>query len=161
MLSLLAIFLIFLQLSCSKDKIIDVADLINNADQYNEQVITVRGCHYLGFELNIIGPCEKFNMKDGIWVEPYSLLEDQKKWLEGHYEIPYQKPEKEPSDEEKSLYKLLRDKPEGAGRTLLFRGEFLSSTSPKFGHLGQYKYQFILHRVLKIASSNDLEFKEE
>jgi hypothetical protein len=146
---LVALIIVFFS-SCSKNQAIDIKDLLQNASQYNGQIITVKGCYFLGFELEIIGPCNDFKLDEGIWIEHYSQLEEMDKYLNNSATSLYKKPERKPTVEEKQREVDLK----GPAKSVVMRGEFQSSSSSQFGHLGKYRYQFIIHRVLKVAEFN-------
>jgi hypothetical protein len=153
--------LIFLTLasSCSKNKNpITIDKLVEDASAYNGQIVTVSGCYFVGFEMEVLATC-KTNpdpnwQEKAIWVEHYSLMEEQMKWFREHGmkgENPFKKPEAEISDKDQQMESRLS----GSPKAVVVLGEFQSSSSPNFGHLGKYRYQFILHHVLRIAPHPD------
>jgi hypothetical protein len=78
------------------------------------------------------------------------LIQEQEKWL-GKSGISYlsefKKPERALTEKERRMESKLA----GSPKAVVVRGEFRSSTEPQFGHLGKYRYQFILHRVISIS----------
>jgi hypothetical protein len=80
-----------------------------------------------------------------VWVERYSEIEEQEKWVGRRTNI--RRPERILTDTEKQKEMQLS----GSPKAVIMRGEFQSSVVPQFGHLGKYKYQFILHRIESIS----------
>jgi hypothetical protein len=140
-------FLIFV--ACGSPPI-DVEDLVRRAPVYDRQIITVKGCYFLGFETEILSTCTHTksdpNWEDkSVWVERYSVIEEQEKWIGPRTDI--RRPERKSTNTEKQKEMQLS----GSPKAVIMRGEFQSSIVPQFGHLGKYKYQFILHRVESVA----------
>jgi hypothetical protein len=109
----------------------------------------VKGCHFIGFEMEIIGSCSDSadpNWEEkAIWVERFSIIESEEKWIGRRSDI--RRPERSPTNKERQMESLLNGPP----KAVVVRGEFQSSALPKFGHLGKYRYRFILHRVVSIS----------
>jgi hypothetical protein len=152
----LCVTIIFMLLTaCRSSNPIDVIDLVKNASHYNGQIITVKGCYYLGFETEVLAPCKQFDLrKDAIWIDRYSMIQDREKWL-GEIGTSNKsdllKPETAINEKEKQMESQLS----GLPKRVIFRGEFRFSAVPKFGHLNNYKCYFILHQIISMVEAKE------
>lgn len=103
-------------------------DLIKHTSDFKDKVVRVRVVHTVGFEWTAFKPIEK-NCKESAWVE-----------LDKNYE---QVPE--------SKVTVKTDSKLPAGQTYSIKsvvGKIYKGG--KFGHLGSYKYQFVLQRTEEV-----------
>jgi hypothetical protein len=156
-LGLATVYCLVLLNSCGT-RPIEVEDLIRNASKYNGQIVTVKGCHYIGFELEIISSCNhadtSSNWEDtAIWIERYSLIEAQEKWIGPRNDI--RRPERKRTQKEIMMESQLTVGPDlmvASCKAVTLRGEFKASPSPIWGNEGKYRYQFILHQALSVSA---------
>jgi hypothetical protein len=131
---------------------IDVEDLVTRAPDYNGKIITVNGCYWIGFEMEILTSCRppepNSNWEEkAIWFERYSYIQEKaKSFRNDRYLSEFKEPERELTEKERQMESEL-----AGSQAVIVRGEFQSSSEPRFGNEGKYKYQFILHRVISIS----------
>jgi hypothetical protein len=135
--------------SCKNDLQVEVGELVKNIKIYNRQVVTVKGCYSKSYEAIILHSCNDPKSEDAIWIEPYTYIENTSKSFSG-YEKQFKSLEMRPSEYEERLAAKLVRMSVGTSAKVLMRGEFQCSTVPHFGHEGQYRYLFIVHRVLSV-----------
>lgn len=134
---------------CGGTRPIPLRDLENSPSSYAGHIVTVRGCYYHGTERILLQPCTKPQPGEVAWVISRMELEEMAKTIPGYSTgaLGYERP----SAREKELARQLSGLPRGALAEVDLRGELHSSSSFEYGIDPGYRYQFVVHRVLRVS----------
>ncbi|MFN8009222.1 MAG: hypothetical protein U0V70_19780, partial [Terriglobia bacterium] len=138
---------------------INVAALISDPEKYHRQKVIIRGYFYIGFEEFVIAPYPR-SYKEAepaaIWIDDldYTLSTEKAFSTKLHWTEP-SPPTQADLAREKKLKKLI---PKGMKFRIIpavVEGEFQCYSRPYYGHLNQYKYLLIMHRILELGNPID------
>jgi hypothetical protein len=137
--------------ACARNPQIEMHDLVKRASNYHGKMVVVSGCVFRDFELFVMGPCAPANMEESVWITSYSEIEEQSKYGSNVAE-GLRKRKGNVSEKDKQMEALFDKIPSGELTKVLLEGEFRFSSTPQYGNNRQWKYLFIVHRVIEIPA---------
>jgi hypothetical protein len=128
-----------------------VQQLLANPTTYNGRVVNLTGWFYAGPEsylLLAVPDKTGINIDTSLWVDDVGYVEAS--------ERQFGKRERSTnmellSTEEREVYKRLMSTDWPRPVAVVLRGEFQTSSTPRYGHLSAFKHRLILYKVLTIA----------
>lgn len=135
-------------MGCSRTHGISLRDLERDPAPTG-RVVTVNGCYHNGRESTLLQPCVEPNQEEVAWVVSRHQLEEMAKSVPG-YDAGIARFER-PTAQEEELERQLARLPDGASAEVVVRGELRPSPTRSYGSQLSHRFEFILHRVLRVS----------